>query len=547
MRDLRASFLFDSLIPSSRLTAIGCVLKPQQEGIHSTNKSSRSLFLLVAARRTNIFLISPSPAASKIYTMMQDDENDDTAGGAQQLSSSLLPTSSTSNGDDANDERNIHHQPQRGSTRGGRGQVSAVSSSAMDYLRGAAAGCVNAIRTTTTGGGGGGRNLVVVAEDSLVLNGGGGTAGAVPLLLVEEEIGDDLRLTSFHPSQPSTPGVSPTPHPPQLLRSSTSRVMDMVGMNNPDNRRKARRFVGKMGDYLAYATLLVMLVLIPYVLYNALSNKAVDLAAWNSAGVMTCGTVIISLRLVYLHLTHWYMPDVQKYVVRILFMVPIYSIQSFLSLRFHNLRIYIDAIRDFYEAFVIASFVYYLIELLGGQDSLVQILLQKTNTQLGKHPWPLSKVLYQWELGVEFMLQCKHGVLQYVVFKSVAAVLTYFFGIVGMYGEGQFNWFVAYPYLCFFQNISVMYALYCLVMLYSAIKEELEHPVNWHPLGKFLCIKGVGKLVPVLLLRDFLFFRPGAKPSGDESFLINSNSLYIVLFPPSPTTTTKFSLRGGRV
>jgi len=28
-------------------------------------------------------------------------------------------------------------------------------------------------------------------------------------------------------------------------------------------------------------------------------------------------------------------------------------------------------------------------------------------------------------------------------------------------------------------------------MLYSAVKEELQHPVDWRPLGKFLCIKGV--------------------------------------------------------
>jgi hypothetical protein len=70
-------------------------------------------------------------------------------------------------------------------------------------------------------------------------------------------------------------------------------------------------------------------------------------------------------------------------------------------------------------------------------------------------------------------------------------VLTFFFESIGIYGSGSFDWRVAYPYLCFFQNISVMYALYCLVMLYHAVYEELRHPVNWRPLGKFLCVKGV--------------------------------------------------------
>jgi hypothetical protein len=75
--------------------------------------------------------------------------------------------------------------------------------------------------------------------------------------------------------------------------------------------------------------------------------------------------------------------------------------------------------------------------------------------------------------------------------KIIAAVLTFFFESIGIYGGGSFDWRVAYPYLCFFQNISVMYALYSLVMLYSAVNEELRHPVNWRPLGKFLCVKGV--------------------------------------------------------
>merc|ERR1712070_1220839 len=89
------------------------------------------------------------------------------------------------------------------------------------------------------------------------------------------------------------------------------------------------------------------------------------------------------------------------------------------------------------------------------------------------------------------MLQCKHGVLQYVVTKTIATILTLMFEWVGIYGEGQFSVGVAYPYMAFFLNISVMYALYCLVKLFYAINEELCSPINWKPLGKFLCVKGV--------------------------------------------------------
>lgn len=258
-----------------------------------------------------------------------------------------------------------------------------------------------------------------------------------------------------------------------------------------------RLVLRKIGNWLAAFTLTVMCIVIPVVSYNALSKRKLDIAAFDSAGVMVLGTVILSIRLVYLHFTHWYMPNVQKYVVRILWMVPLYAIQSWLSLRFRDARIYIDTVRDLYEAYVISSFLYYLIELLGGQDALVRTLRTMAQNDpamaehLGNHGPLLNLVLEPWELGVEFMLQCKHGVLQYVVVKTIATVLTFVFQWMNVYGEGLFEWNVAYPYLAFVLNCSVMYALYCLVKLFHAINDELRRPIDWHPLGKFLCVKGV--------------------------------------------------------
>ena len=120
---------------------------------------------------------------------------------------------------------------------------------------------------------------------------------------------------------------------------------------NDDSRRYLRELIRRAGNYLAYATLLIMLMVLPKVIYQGVRSGRIDFAAYNSAGVMVLGTIVLSFRLVYLHLTHWYMPQVQKYVVRILWMVPLYAVQSWLSLRFHSSRIYIDTIRDFYEAY----------------------------------------------------------------------------------------------------------------------------------------------------------------------------------------------------
>ena len=136
--------------------------------------------------------------------------------------------------------------------------------------------------------------------------------------------------------------------------------------------RKAKYFISSrvmniLGNIFAVVTLLAFLIVVPWITAHAMifDKARPDFAAFYSAGAFVLITVAMSTKLIYNHFTHWYMPDVQKYVVRILWMVPIYSVQSWLSLRFHNARIYIDTLRDLYEAYVIQSFLYYLMELLG--------------------------------------------------------------------------------------------------------------------------------------------------------------------------------------
>ena len=91
-------------------------------------------------------------------------------------------------------------------------------------------------------------------------------------------------------------------------------------------------------------------------------------------------------------------------------------------------------------------------------------------------------------MGIDFLYKCKIGVLQYVLIKNITALVVFVLEHFDLYGEGHFSWKRGYLYVCMVNNLSQMWALYCLVLFYNATKDDL---VNWRPLGKFLCVKMV--------------------------------------------------------
>lgn len=89
--------------------------------------------------------------------------------------------------------------------------------------------------------------------------------------------------------------------------------------------------------------------------------------AWFIAGIFVILALSASIYEVAMHLEYYNNPRLQIRVVRILWMVPIYAVNSWLSLRFKEARFYIDPIRECYEAFVIYNFFMYLVAYLEDQ------------------------------------------------------------------------------------------------------------------------------------------------------------------------------------
>lgn len=207
--------------------------------------------------------------------------------------------------------------------------------------------------------------------------------------------------------------------------------------------------------------------------------------AWLCAALCVVVTMLMSTKLILRHLDYYADPDTQKYVVRILFMAPIYAVDSLLALTFVGwATTYIDVFRDCYEAFTIYNFLKLLVVLLGGEKAVIKMLEQRPQVRL---IFPLHW-LEPWEMGGDLFYACKYGALQYVLVKPTCAVVMFVSGAAGIYGPNSFSLARLHFYVFFFSNVSQMWALYCLVMFYVALKNELA-PFN--PVLKFVIVKAV--------------------------------------------------------
>ena len=80
-------------------------------------------------------------------------------------------------------------------------------------------------------------------------------------------------------------------------------------------------------------------------------------AAWAIAGFTAALGLALSLFNCSRHLRNYTAPTKQRNIVRIVFIVPLYCVFSFLSLVIYEKAPYFNSIRDVYEAYVVYCFL----------------------------------------------------------------------------------------------------------------------------------------------------------------------------------------------
>ncbi|KAF7829751.1 protein LAZ1-like protein 1-like [Senna tora] len=220
-----------------------------------------------------------------------------------------------------------------------------------------------------------------------------------------------------------------------------------------------------------------------------------------SSSVFVLVALVLSMYLIFEHLAAYNQPEEQKFLIGLILMVPVYALESYLSLLDSSSAFNCEVIRDCYEAFALYCFERYLIACLGGEDRTIEFMesmsIMDSSTPLLKdsyaygvvtHPFPLNCLLREWYLGPGFYHAVKIGIVQYMILKMICALLAMILQFFGVYGEGKFQWNYGYPYLAVVLNFSQTWALYCLVQFYSVTKDKLE-PIK--PLAKFLTFKSI--------------------------------------------------------
>ncbi|KAJ6876508.1 transmembrane protein 184B-like [Populus alba x Populus x berolinensis] len=197
------------------------------------------------------------------------------------------------------------------------------------------------------------------------------------------------------------------------------------------------------------------------------------------------GAMALAIFHIYRHLLNYTEPTYQRYIVRIIFMVPVYALLSFLSLIFPESPIYFNSICEVYEAWVIYNFLSLCLAWVGGPGAVVLSL----SGRVMKPSWCLMTCCFPpMPLDGRFIRRCKQGCLQFVILKPFLVAVTLILYAKGKYIDGNFSPKQSYLYLTIIYTISYTLALYALALFYVACKDLLQ-PFN--PVPKFIIIKSV--------------------------------------------------------
>ncbi|KAH8758716.1 organic solute transporter Ostalpha-domain-containing protein [Hyaloscypha sp. PMI_1271] len=206
---------------------------------------------------------------------------------------------------------------------------------------------------------------------------------------------------------------------------------------------------------------------------------------------------LASFYLIFRHATHYSLPKEQRQVIRIIFVIPVFAVVSFLSIVFNDAAVYLKPIEDLYEAVALAGFFLLLCAFVQESDEERQRFIAMSGT-------------------TKQYLAATIGAFQFPVIMLVVLVVTEITEAMGTYCATSSKLYFAHIWLTIITLLSTTVAIMSIIRFYKALKPTIPQR---KPLPKLIAFKGI---VFLNFIQNAIF-----------SFLTSSNDL-------KPTTKLTF-------
>ena len=264
--------------------------------------------------------------------------------------------------------------------------------------------------------------------------------------------------------------------------------------------------------------------------------------------ISSIAAISISLYTICSHLLAYRKPQEQRMCIRILLMVPLFAITTYITssgiLSTFYSKIFLQPIQEIYESFIIYTFFTYLIYILGGERKILMEVAWKKDTTVIRHPM-LGRFLPPIDISDprDFLL-IKRGVLQYVWLKPIFIIGNLIVdlneeedGDSGSNGDvnSNNNWTSQLKFaLLVGYNISATLSLYELAIFWKCLYKELT---KFKPWPKFLCVKLIifasyWQSILLMVLQHFGVFKSHVNLKEEDMGYIYQNVLLCLEMVP---------------
>jgi Organic solute transporter Ostalpha len=270
------------------------------------------------------------------------------------------------------------------------------------------------------------------------------------------------------------------------------------------------------------------------------------------AGTFTLLTCLLTAFHMTQHVSNYQEPVVQRKIVAILWMSPIYSLTSFIGLVAPTVNGYLEVLKDFYEAYVIYTFLSFLIAVLGRGDRETAVNVLAKHADHLKPPTKCLSSCYHPQPDTSdeakasaVLMECQILAMQFVLVRPVTSILRFVTGTLIDYAPDDDDPYYYFKspefYISMITNLSVFFAFNGLLKFYHAVQEDLR----WcKPFSKFMSIKGIvfltfwqGLLISIIVNLHVQTASSTAMSSSGRGSTANTTTVVLPVDTSAPTTT----------